>query len=135
MEKGKGGPDRGSSVCTGRGGIRVLESFAAGHDHLLWVRVANRLVNEAGWVARVHLQLSDDYCSVKGHEDVALRVPDERFRLCPEDIGETGTHTLHSNSQSQGTSPQGEIPLALDICAEAGTWAQVFSHLGRCSFS
>lgn len=78
---------------------------------LLWVRVANRLVNEAGWVARVHSQLSDDYCSMNGHDEVAPRGPGKGFRLCPEDVGETWADTLRSNSQSQGTSPQVEIPI------------------------
>lgn len=58
---------------------------------LLWDRVANRLVNEARYVARVHLQLSDDYCSVNGHDEVALKAPGKGFTLCPEDVGETWT--------------------------------------------
>lgn len=32
VEKGQGGPNRGYSMCKGRGGIHVLESLAAGYD-------------------------------------------------------------------------------------------------------
>lgn len=42
-------------------------------------------------MARFHLQLSDDYCPVNGHDEVVLRAPGKGFRLCLEDVGETWT--------------------------------------------